>query len=196
MCQTHKTKAHSLPKFTVSGSASAPSASPVPFLQPSDGVCVGHLNTRLSCPSLAACNCQPEPVLLCLLPECLLNACVTCSAQPSVCSGDEPRAVLSRGSTQAVLRTQQLPKELRGEYGDDSSQQPSSHFLWETFLGSPNPWAEALPSLLLLSMSSGRGQPLPTSACVLRDSTDVGWVVKAVAGKGANCSPTASNSQP
>lgn len=35
--QTHKTKAHSLPKFTVSGSASAPSASPVSFLQLSHG---------------------------------------------------------------------------------------------------------------------------------------------------------------
>lgn len=160
------------------------------------GVCVDHLNTRLSCPSLAACNCQPDPVLLCLLLECLLNACVTCSAQPSMCSGDEPRAILSRGSTQAVLRTQQLPKELSGEYEDDSSQQLSSHFSLGGLFGKSQPWAEALPSLLLLSMSLGRGQPLPTSACVLRDSTDVGWVVKAVAGKGANCSPTASNSQP
>lgn len=160
------------------------------------GVCVGHLNTRLSCPSLAACNCQPEPVLLCLLLERLLNACVTCSAQPSVCGGDEPRAILSQGSTQAVLRTQQLPKELRGSMGVTAANSLPLTFLWEACLGSPNPWAEALPSLLLLSMSPGRGQPLPTSACVLRNSTDVGWVVKAVAGKGADCSPTASNSQP
>lgn len=63
-----------------------------------------HLNTRLSCPSLAAYT-LPAGVKAPLFPPGmrLLNPCVMCLAQPCVCSIDEPGVTLTLRRTQPVL---------------------------------------------------------------------------------------------
>lgn len=127
------------------------------------------LNARLSYPSLATYK-LPARVKAPLFPPgmCLLNACVMCLAQPSVCSTDEPRATLTRRQPQPVLfhtsRTHSTialaPSRGAGggnwEGGAWGGQQANSlpplaaptslTFLWKACLGSPNPWADPHPA--------------------------------------------------
>lgn len=123
------------------------------------------LNARLPCPSLAAYK-LPARVKAPLFPPgmCLLNACVMCLAQSSVCSADEPGATPTLRQPQPVLfhasSTQGTAAlapsggaggeiEKGGAWGGQqtNSLPPLAALtLWNACLGSPNPWAEPCPA--------------------------------------------------